>query len=396
MEKKKYGAFSVISIILIAACLRGPITGIGPLVTTLQGELGLSASVAGLLTTLPLATFAVVSFFTSAISRRLGAGKTMLVSLIVKIKGLIIRSFTGTAGLFIGTVIVALGIGVNNVMLPAVIKALFPEKIGLLTGLYTTLMAGFASLSTGTSVPLTLAFGWNIALGRWGVLAVLAIIFWLPNVKITFDDGAIKAEAGAGAHKAKRRSVAASPISWYITLFMGFQSMVFYFTVAWFSTILQSFGYTPATSGLLNMIMMLCGLPGSFIMPIIAGKTKHQSFWGALIGFLFVLGTAGLMFAYTIPGLILTIVTYGFGTGGSIAFCMVLFGLHTHDAQDATSLSSLAQGVGYVLSAICPVMIGRIFDATGTWTVPFIVMIAISAATLVTGWLSGLNKMVET
>lgn len=390
LDKRKSGTFIIISIILIAACLRGPITGVGPLITTFQAELGLSASVAGLLTTLPLLTFAVVSFVTGAISRRLGAGRTMLCSLITLFIGLLIRSFTGTAGLFIGTVIVAIGIGINNVLLPAVIKARFPDKMGLLTGLYTTLMAGFASLSTGTSVPLTLAFGWHIALCIWAVLVVLAIVFWIPNTGMRFDDGS------TSGRPARRHSVAASPITWYITLYMGFQSMVFYFSVAWFSTILQSFGYTPQTSGILNMAMMLCGLPGSFLMPIIASKTKHQSLWGAFIGLLFIIGTIGLMYAYTIVGLVVTIITFGFGTGGCIAFCMVLFGLHTHNAEDATSLSSLAQGVGYIFAAVAPVLIGRVYDATGSWTVPLIIMIVVAAATLVSGWLSGLDKMVET
>jgi len=396
LDKRKNSIFLIISIILIAATLRGPITGVGPLITTFQTELGLSASVAGLLTTLPLLAFAVVSFATGMISRKLGAGRTMLISLIILAAGLLIRSFAGTAGLFIGTVIIAVGIGFNNVLLPAVIKERFPEKIGLLTGLYTTLMAGFASLSTGTSVPLTLAIGWHLALCVWVILVVLALVFWIPNTGLRFEEEASAPASQGSGLSAAHRSVASFAISWYITLYMGFQSMVFYFTVAWFSTILQSYSYSPQTSGILNMAMMLCGLPGSFIMPIIAGKTRHQSFWGAFIGLLFVIGTFGLMFAYHPAGLIITILTYGFGTGGSVAFCMVLFGLHTKNSQDAASLSSLAQGVGYIFAAAAPVLIGRVFDSTGSWTVPLIIMAVVSAATMVTGWLSGLNRMVET
>ena len=399
---KKNSAFLIISIFLIAMCLRGPITGVGPLVTTLQELLGLSGTVAGLLTTLPLITFAVISFLTAPLARKLGIGKLMFFSLIVLFIGLAIRSFCGTAGLFIGTVILACGIGCNNVLLPVVIKSKFPSHIGTLTGVYTTLMAGFASISSGTSVPLTnafgsafgSAFGWRIALCIWLILVVFAFFFWLPYMNQNFDDS--NDAQSPDMSGARRRSVACSSISWFITLFMGFQSMVFYFTVSWFATILQSYGFSPAQSGLYNMLMMLCGLPGSFIMPIVASRTKHQSFWGALIGFLYALGMISLLFAYNPFGLVVTIITNGFGSGAAIAFCMVLIGLHTKDSRDASSLSALSQGIGYVFAAVAPVLMGTIFDATGSWTLPLIIMTVIGIACTVCGWLSGLNRMVDT
>ena len=403
---RKSGAFLVVSIILIAMCLRGPITGVGPLVTTLQELLGLSGTVAGLLTTLPLITFAVVSFATAPLARKMGIGKLMFFSLIVLFIGLAVRSFCGTSGLFIGTVILACGIGCNNVLLPVVIKSKFPAHIGTLTGVYTTLMAGFASISSGTSVPLTnafssvfgSAFGWKLALCIWLILVVFAFFFWLPYMNQSFDDQDELSSGSTDTSKqsAGRRSVACSAISWYITLFMGFQSMVFYFTVSWFATILQSYGFSPAQSGIYNMLMMLCGLPGSFIMPIVASRTKHQSFWGALIGFLYALGMISLLFAYNPVGLVITIITNGFGSGAAIAFCMVLIGLHTKDSRDASSLSALSQGVGYIFAAVAPVLMGTIFDATGSWTVPLIVMTVIGIACTVCGWLSGLNRIVDT
>ena len=380
----------VISILLIAACLRGPVTGIGPLITTLQADLGLSAAAAGMLTTLPLLTFAAISFATSPISRKIGAGRTMLISLIVLLAGLVIRSFAGTVGLFAGTVIMSVGRGVNNVLLPAVIKAKFPEHIGILTGVYTTLLAGFASLSTGTSIPLALIFGWRIALAVWIVLVVFALIFWIPDVNLKFDD---KENPSIGTDVAdQNRSVLRSPVSWWITLFMGFQSMVFYFTVAWFATILQGYGYTPAASGLYNMLMMLCGLPGSFIMSVVTSKTRHQSLWGAILGILYLIGSVTLMFAYHPAWLVATIVTNGFGSGASLSFTMVLINMRTRNPQEAASLSALAQGVGYVLAAISPVLIGRIFDSAGSWTIPIVIAAAFSAVTAVCGWLSGTKK----
>ncbi len=390
MKKESSGIIGIISIILIACTLRAPITGVGPLVGTLSQEFGLSATIAGLLTTLPLLAFALVSFLTDYLSRLVGAGRLMLISIIVIGAGLIIRSFLGVIGLFAGTIIIALGIGVNNVLLPPVTMAKYPEKMGSITGTYTTFMAGFASLSMGITLPLSLLAGWRMGLFVWIIVIAAACVLWLPNRRLQLSSK-INAESPV-----KKKHVARSSETWFITLYMGLQSLIFYFTVAWFSTILQAKGYSPVTSGLYNMIMMLCGLPGSFVMPIIASKTKHQSFWGAFIGLLYTIGTISLMFAEHPVGLVVTIITNGFGSGACIAFIMVIFGLHTKNAEDASALSAFSQGIGYILGAIGPVLVGKLFDATGNWMVPLLVITGIGIATIVFGWLSGTDRMVET
>ena len=387
MKKKSW--LLIAAIILISCSLRGPITGVGPLLSTIAPEFNLSGTAASLLTTLPLLMFAVISFFTGPLSRKIGAGRLMLIALFVLGIGLVFRSFLGLAGLFAGSVLIGLGIGVNNVLLPPVIGTAYPEKMGLLMGLYTTFMAGFASLSTGISYPLAQAFGgWNYSLFIWIIIAVLAIITWAPNSGFK-----IAAKGPSG----KRTSVARSPITWYISLFMGFQSILFYCFVAWFSTILQSKGYDPTTAGILNMVTMLCGLPGSFIMPIIAQKTKHQSFWGAFIGLCYTAAMVGAIFAENIFALIIVIITYGFGSGAAIAFCMVLFNLHTRDAEDASSLSGFAQGVGYIMAAFGPILLGALSDATGqNWTISLLILAGIGVICTICGWLSGRPEMVQT
>ncbi len=387
LKKMKNKKLMVAAIVLIACCLRAPITGVGPLTTTIQDALELNSTVAGLLTTLPLITIALVSFVTGPLSRKFGIGNVMLFSLGLMIIGLLARSYLGTPGLFIGSFIIGAGVGINNVALPPVIKTEFPDRIGQLTGVYTTVMAAFASLSTGISVPVSTQIGWQNALVIWCVLIVLAIILWVPNRKVVLPESRIAA---------KKKSVARSPITWYMTLFMGFQSVLFYCFVAWFSTILQSKGYSASVSGVLNMVTLLCGLPGSFIMPIIASRTKHQSFWGAFIGLCYTAGMVSTMFAEHAVPLVITILCFGFGSGAAIAFCMVMFNLHTHDADDAASVSGFAQGIGYIMAALGPVLIGRIIDSTGSWNVALIVLACIGVVCTVFGWMSGLDRMVET
>ena len=139
------------AIILIACCLRSPITGVGPLVSTIQGDLALGSTAAGLLTTIPLLAFAVASAVVGPLSARLGAGRTMTLSLALLVLGILCRSWCGTVGLFIGTVAVGAGIGINNVLLPGIVKSEFPDRIGPMTGLYSTFMAGSPAAGASAS-----------------------------------------------------------------------------------------------------------------------------------------------------------------------------------------------------------------------------------------------------
>ena len=386
MNRKK--TFLVAAIILASFCLRSPITGVGPLTPMISGELGLSGAAAGLLTTIPLLAFALVSLFTGTLNRRLGAGRTMLSFLIVLGLGILCRSLLGTAGLFLGTVVIGLGIGALNVMLPAVIKSEFPERVGPMTSIYTTVMSAFASLSGAVSVPIALSFGWRAALAVWILAVIAALPVWLPSLKLRLSGSEARTEE-------KRAPITSCAMTWHITLFMGLQSLLFYCFVAWYATILQSKGHSESAAGYYSSLMMLCGLPGSFLMPIIAAKTKRQSLWGAILGLLYALGPAASVFADTTPGLVVSMICAGFASGACIAFAMTLFGLHTRDARDAAALSGLAQGVGYLLSAVGPICTGWLYDLSGGWTLPLSILTGVGVLVAVFGWLSGRNRIIN-
>ena len=368
------------AIILIACCLRSPITGVGPLVSTIQGDLALGSTAAGLLTTIPLLAFAVASAVVGPLSARLGAGRTMTLSLALLVLGILCRSWCGTAGLFIGTVAVGAGIGINNVLLPGIVKSEFPDRIGPMTGLYSTFMAGFATVSGGVSVPIALAGGWRVSLCVWVLIALAALLVWLPSRSLRFVVPAVDG--------APRRSVARDKLTWFIAVFTGLQAMMFYCLVAWFSSILQSKGYGVQTAGFYNGALMLVGVPCSFAIPVIAARSKRLPFWGVALSLLYAVCMVGTIFAEHPAGLWTAIVSGGLASGTGIAFAMTLFPLHTRDAQDAASLSGLAQAVGYLLAAVGPTAMGKLFDAAG-WTLPLAILAVLAVVMAIFGYLVG-------
>ena len=118
---KKFNLLLFLGLIFVAVNLRAPITAVGPLVSSMKAELPFSNGVFGLLTTIPLIMFAVLSPFVRRISDALGAGKTLLLAVAAIFLGIVIRSFAGNVGLFAGTLLLGAGIAIGNVLVPGII-----------------------------------------------------------------------------------------------------------------------------------------------------------------------------------------------------------------------------------------------------------------------------------
>ena len=183
--KKKDAILIILGILFISFNLRAPITAVGSIVEMIQQEYALSTAAAGFITTLPLLAFAVVSPFVAKLSNKIGHAMTMMMGLILIFCGEFIRSYTGAAGLFIGTAVIGVGIAIGNVIIPAIIKLYFSEKVGTVTSIYTSGMCIFAAVGAGISVPLAkgMNLGWKNALASWFILTVITILIWLPQVR---------------------------------------------------------------------------------------------------------------------------------------------------------------------------------------------------------------------
>ena len=385
MTKQKKLTLLAIAVVLVSCNLRAPFTGVGSMVGLIQEDLGLSGSGAGMLTTIPLLAFAAVSPFVGTLCKKFGAGHVLLMSLLVLIAGIILRNFGGGMGLYIGTAVVGIGIAVGNVLPPAIIKVYFPEKMGLMTGLYSSFLSVGASVASGISVPISLAFGWKAALSVWLLLSVPTFLICLPNKNIQIAD---ESSSSCSSH------IYRSPLTWWITLYMGVQSLVFYCFAAWMASIIMAKGIDSSTAGLFVSAFMMLGIPTSFIVPIFAGKMKNQSALGAIIGLGYTLGAAILFLADSIPMLLLAIVCCAFSSGGSISFIMAAFGLRTKNGEDASNLSGTAQCLGYLLAAIGPVFFGKLFDSTQSWAIPMLILIGCNAFLAVAGWVIGKDKTI--
>ncbi|MGW7927147.1 CynX/NimT family MFS transporter [Staphylococcus xylosus] len=385
----------ILAIVFIASTLRAPLTSVGPVVDEIKQVMEINNSVAGILTTIPLIIFAIVSPFVSKVTARLTMSRTILYSTMLLIVALYLR-IAGDFTLFlIGTVILGIAIAFGNVVLPSYVKWYFPMQIGLATGIYSGTMNFTAGLGGGLSFPLSeiTPLGFRLSLSFWILFAIIAIILWIPKARkgVQLEKATAIAEQ---QDRPKKVTITKSKLAWMVALTMGFQSMVFYTVVAWVPSILVDRGLDPSTAGYLLMLNQFSQVPMTFTFPIIASKLKDQRILVVIITALFLVGFS-LFFTQSLVLLIIGIIIAGLAMGACFSLCMTFFSIRARTSDGSISLSGFGQSVGYLIAAVGPFLIGYLHDATESWDSGIIALIVMSVLFFIFGYPAAKNKVVE-
>ena len=382
----------VVAVAAAGLNLRTAITSLPPLFPDLQTRLHLSSATLSLLAATPVICFGVVSAFTAWLNRRYGEEMILLVALVLLTAGLLLRGLLPGAMLFPGTALAASAIAVLNVLLSSMAKRRWPERGGLLVGIYLTALTAGASLSSLLSVPLYRSSGGSVrlTLGVWALPAALAALLWLPQLRYrtagpapgATDGGAAPAPARAGV-KVYRYALA-----WQVTAFMGLQSLLYYAALSWLPTIFQDRGDSAITAGNLLALMGAGNLATSLIVPVLAHRRPNQRALvvPSLIGT--AAGLAGSLWA-PLGSAPFWVLVLGVSQGSCLGLAIFFMMARAPDADAAASLSAFSQSVGYLVASVGPLMVGLLHSATGSWNIPVALLLALCAAELATGVLAG-------
>ena len=215
------GVLLVAALLLLAANLRPALTSVAPLIGEIRDATGVSNGVAGLLTTLPLVAFGLLSPGAPQLARAFGMELALLVSLLALAAGILLRSAGTVMLLFLGTALLGAAIAVGNVLLPGIVKREFPERIGFMTSVYSTALGISAALAACVSVPVAQLIGWRGSLALWALPAFVAAVAWVPQLRSSRSESApVRTPGGVGG-------LWRSPLAWQVTLFMGLQSLAY-------------------------------------------------------------------------------------------------------------------------------------------------------------------------
>ncbi|SWF08398.1 cyanate transporter CynX family [Klebsiella pneumoniae] len=365
-------ALLIAGILLIATTLRVVFTGAAPLLDAIRSDYGLTTAQTGLLTTLPLLAFGLVSPLAAGVARRFGMERSLLLAMLLICAGIALRSLPSAALLFIGTAVIGCGIALGNVLLPGLIKRDFSQHVARMTGAYSLTMAGF---------------GWRGALLLLMVFPLLALLSWLPQSRCRAETPL----TGSGAMH--NRGIWRSALAWQVTLFLGINSLVYYVIIGWLPSILQSMGYSEAQAGSLHGLLQLATAAPGLAIPLILHRLRDQRGIAVLVALMCAISAAGL---WLLPELAIGwTLLFGFGSGATMILGLTFIGLRASSAHQAAALSGMAQSVGYLLAACGPPLMGRIHDANGDWHIPLLAVALISLVMAVCGALAGRDREIH-
>lgn len=366
--------------------LRPAITGLSPLAERMQAD-GMSRQLIGSLTTVPLLLFGGMGLWAGWIGRRVGLARAIGLGLLLLAIGCGMRSLTGGGESFwriAGTVWIGAGIAVGNVLLPGLVKSRYPRHVGLMTSIYATAMNLGAAVGIAFAVPMAIhaAGGWRASLAMWGWFALFSLLLWSPQMR---PRPSIKR---AGSPLDGVSSLARQRRAWQVAGFMGVQSAIFYSTVAWLPTMLQSRGMSELHAGYWVTGMQLAGCLASIVVPTLAGRAESQSRWVVACALLNSCGLLGL-FLLPISSVGWAVLVLGVGLNASFGMALLLIALRSRTPEVAASLSSMAQAAGYLFAAPGPWVVGWLSTTGGGWPLAFGAVFILTLITMVLGYAAG-------
>lgn len=388
-------ALALVCLVLIAASLRPAATSLGPVLAEVTDAFDLTAWQSGLLTAFPGLVFAPCGLIALPLLTRAGLFGALTISCACTATGIIARALSDTwPGFATLTVLALIGMALGNVVLLVYVKARFPARGQLAATVFTVSLGLGATLPSLLTAPLTAQAGtWRVGLGFWAVIPVTALVAWL----VLRAAGSVPRLAGPPAPEAGgtrvRKRIVASPKARWMALFFGFQSVNAYVQFGWLPQIYRDGGLDAVTAGIMIGIVAFSGIPGGFLAPQIIVRDIYPRAFIISFAAASTAGYTGLLISpAAAPVLWAVLLAYG---GFAFPAVLALITRRTTDVTVTASTSAFVQSSGYILAAVCPMIVGALLGLTGGWTAPIVFMIGISVLMGITGALAAAPGSVD-
>jgi CP family cyanate transporter-like MFS transporter len=360
-------------LLLIALNLRIGVASVGPVLDSIERDLSMSSSVAGLLTSIPVVAFGAFAFLTPHLTRAVGLHRLLGLTMLVVAVGLVLRMQPNLASLFAGTTVVGAAIAIANVLIPAAINHDFRAYASVMMGVYSTALFCGAGLASGLTVPLERLTSqpWPRALALWAIPATIAFLAWLPQtLRSPGHHAARNALADPSDHAEPLfRALLTDRVALAVTALMGLQSAGYYAMLTWIPSLLEDHGMSPQQAGWMLSYSAFPGILASLVTPALAKRCRPTWVPVAASALLSGLGYFGLAFA-PLSTAYASMSALGLGQGAGLSFALCCIVWRSPDSRHTEHVSTMVQGFGYMFAALGPVAVGVLRTSTGGWNVP--------------------------
>jgi len=371
-------------IFIAAINMRAGLTIMSPLIPILKEQYHLSSFLLSFLTSLSVLCFAGSAFLMPLVGKIGGTNRVIAVALTVLTVAIFLRTIGNLPMLFISSLTVGIAIAVLNFSLPVWVKENSSGHSGLITGIYITVMGAFASISIAVAVPLAKAtsWGWRLAMVPWLVIGFFSSAWWL--IKTSKSSDSRHMQLSSKFH----RQLLRRPGAWSIAVFFGLQSMIYYGSATWLPTILVSKGFILRDAGFVVSITGLLGSIIGIVAPHYASKLPDLRLLLAIVGAIVAVCVIGVIFDHGWH-LVIWLLIWNIGLSVTFPLSLLLTVKRSTVASETRSLSIMAQGVGYLMAAFAPGIVGAIFDATLNWNIALIAPLLLSIVLAGVGYFAG-------
>ena len=385
---------ALLGIVLVAANLRTAVAALSPIISRVDADIPLGTLAIGILGMLPPVCFALFGIFTPMFTKRHGLETTLALSLVALFVGHLLRGLSGSVTLLVlGSAITFAALGVGNVLLPPLVKKYFPDRVGLVTSLYVTVISFSTLVPPLLAVPVADAMGWRASLGIWSVLALVALVPWITML-VRHRTRTVATPVVEEPEAALLGRLRHSSVAWAIAAVFAVSALHAYSMFAWLPQLLvDRAAVSEGEAGALLSLFAAMGFPCAVIVPVLTARLKNVGllvYAGALC---FVVGYLGLIFA---PETLTWLWVSAVGLGQLLfPLALVLINLRTRTHEGAVAMSGFVQGVGYTLGALGPLAVGVLHEVTGDWLAPLVVLTATALAVTVAGAVIARPHMLE-
>lgn len=360
------------AVVLTSFNLRSSTASVGPVLRDLQASLEMSDSLAGLLVALPPICFGAVGLLSGRLSQRFDAERLLLASSVLLFVGLVVRVLTGSLAVFMFASLGSIaGISVINIMLPAVIRRWFPDRVAMLSGAYSMILTYGAFFGAALTVPIgQLLGGWRGGLGAWALPAMFGpvVVILARRGRRTSGTSSSDDVTGLGSAARTQYGLFRNARAWALAMLLGIQGFEAFSILGWFAAIFRDDGISAARAGWLLSVTMLVSAPLSMLLPRLTERRPDQRM--LITG---LIGASGLGYVlmllsparFGLPAMLLL------GVGmTTFSLALVLIGLRASTSQGTAALASMVQGAGFLFAGSGPLLFGWMFERTGSWQLP--------------------------